>query len=137
MKKIYFPAILLVVGLLAGFLIGKSLLNPTVGSVTQGNEYYSTSTPVGGYTSALIKGGYGALGSVIVTTAGNQSYTLYNATTSNVTKRTGNKASSSIMLAQIPASLVAGTYTFDITFTDGLLIDVTAGTLGTSTISYR
>jgi len=40
-------------------------------------------------------------------------------------------------LAYIPAALAAGTYVFDVTYTSGLVIDVIAGTNGTSTILYR
>lgn len=136
-KNWILPAILLVVGLVIGYLFVKSDIKIPVGSVTVGNEYNSTTTPVSGYASKLLKGGYGALGSVVITGSGTNAFDLLNATTSDITKRASTKTTSSLILARFPASVATGTYTFDITFTDGLLLDVTTAGTGTTTITYR
>ena len=109
---------------------------PTFGSV--GGEYNATTTIIGSTNvDTLIKTGAGTLGSVIITTAGNTVFDLFNATTTNVDARTGKLATSTILIAAFPASAAAGTYTFDVAFLYGLYFDVTAGTLGTTTITWR
>ena len=150
MNKIILGLVLLLVAM-TGYLIYRPTdiqtdIQPDIqpGSVTQGNEYYATSTApaLTGFMSTvnprLIKGGYGALGSVIVAKAGSPggSMNFYDATTTDATKRSAGQATSSIILASIPTDLAAGTYVFDITFTRGLLMDW-SGTIGTSTITYR
>ena len=104
-------------------------------SVTTGQEYNATTTSFeGGWSDQPIKGGWGSLGSIIVTKAGDLEYFLLNATTSldNMTENT-----STVTLANIPANLAAGTYVFDITFNTGLYLDVISGDNGTSTITFR
>lgn len=121
------------------------LQNPreAYGSIRVGDEYMATSTAansVYGATitgDALIRTGQGQLGSVIITGAGTGIINLYNATTSNVLARTGQPATSTILIASFPASTAAGTYTFDTTFTTGLLVELESGVMSTSTITYR
>lgn len=135
-KETIISLILLAIGLGVGFVMGKSGLNIPVASVAEGNSYYSTTTPINGYTSSLIKSGYGTLGSVVITVAGTNSFILYDTTTTDAIKR--SKTTSSLpILAVFPASVVAGTYTFDTTFNDGLLLNVVTLGTGTSTITYR
>jgi len=116
----------------------------TFGSVAASNEYNATTTAANNYDGAQIvspmkiKTGRGSLGSVIVLKAGTAGgrYNLYNATTSNYLLRTGQVASSTILITSLPTDLAAGTYTFDVAFSNGLLVDWT-GAIGTSTITYR
>jgi len=113
-----------------------------VGSVNNGNEYNATSTAqntVYGAFSAnrAIKQSWGTLGSVVITGANTGIINFYNATTSDITARTGNTATSSLLIASIPASLAAGTYVFDLNFTDGLFLDLVSGNMPTTTITYR
>ena len=107
----------------------------TFQGVTVGNEYTATSTPSDmNLADGLIREGWGTLGSVIITEAGTAEYWLLNATNSLANT---DVATSTVLLGIVPASLAAGTYTFDVIYTDGLYLDViTAGT-GTSTISHR
>lgn len=113
----------------------------TVGSVVQGNEYVATSTAANSVygasvtASKLLKTGQGSLGSVVVTGANTGIVNFYNATTTDVTQRI--TATSTILIASIPASLAAGTYVFDATFTDGLYIDLVGGNMPTTTVTYR
>lgn len=121
-----------------GYLYPKQEVEQPIGSVNRANEYHATTTPENGsWTDQLIQTGTGALGSVVITTAGNLEFDLLNATTTDITKRTDNTATSTILLATFPASMVAGTYTFDVVFWDGLYLDVKSGTLGSSTITHR
>lgn len=124
--------------------LGWSNIQPVLGSTIQGNDYQATSTaPSNVYgaqnaTTQTIKSGQGALGSVIITGASTGVMNFYDATTTNINLRTGQKATSTILIASLPASLVAGTYIFDAEFTDGLTYDVfAAGALATTTITYR
>ena len=108
----------------------------------QGNDYQATTTAgssiYGSFTSGrLIKTGYGALGTVIITGANSGILNFYDATTTDITLRTGNKATSSILIASLPASLAAGDYVFDIALSTGLYVDLVSGTMPTSTIAYR
>lgn len=134
-----------IAALLAGLFIGYAAWHktPGFGSVAVSNDYIATTTAAntvfGASISAdkVIKTGYGALGSVVITGANTGVVNFYNATTSDVNLRTGNIASSSILIASIPASAAAGTYTFDAQFTAGLLINVVSGNTPTTTITYR
>lgn len=113
-----------------------------LGSVSVSSEYVATSTAAntvyGGFTTGrLIKSGYGTLGQVTITGANTGIVNIYNATTTNVNLRAGNKATSTILIASIPASAAAGTYVFDAQFTDGLFLDLNSGIMPTTTVTYR
>lgn len=114
-------------------------------SVQTGESYYSTTTPfagqINGTSGVVLLKAYspsgGILGSIIVTGGPKSgSFSLYDATTSDVNLRTGNKATSSIFLADIPAGTATTTYVFDTTFTTGLLL-VTSGSVPTTTITWK
>lgn len=112
-----------------------------LGSIDSESGYLSTSTRsmLNGTAlpnSTVVKNGPGMLGSVVITGAAAGPMTFYNATTTDVNKRTGNNSTSTIMIATFPASTAAGTYTLDVTFTQGLIYEF-SGTAPTSTITYR
>jgi len=137
-KTLWVGAIILVV--ISMFVGGE--VKQYVGSAVQGNDYHATSTAsnavYGAFTGdKLVKTGHGSLGSVIITGANTGIVNFYNATTSDVTKRTGNKASTTQLMVSIPASTVAGAYVFDVEFTDGLLVELESGNMPTTTITYR
>lgn len=115
-------------------------VHPVLGSAVQGNDYSATTTRnfdgAAKQSVALVKGGYGSLGSVIITGAGAGQITFYDATTSDATKRSANQSTSTITLADIHTSAAAGTYVFDIAYGRGLLMTI-AGTAPTSTVTYR
>jgi hypothetical protein len=139
-KNIIAVAVLLAV---VGFLTIAMQQPRASASIRSGDEYMATSTASNTMYgasitgNALIRTGYGSLGSVIITGAGTGIWNIYNATTSDVTKRTGNVATTSILLASFPASATAGTYTFDVTYTTGLLVELESGVMATSTITFR
>lgn len=112
-------------------------------SVVTGSEYYATTTAqavlFGNTITAgkTLKNGYGALGSVVITGANTGVMNFYDATTTDVNMRTGNRATSTILIASIPASAPANTYVFDATVNNGLLLDLPSGNMPTTTITYR
>lgn len=115
---------------------------PVMQGVSQGNEYVATSTAssnnYGAFTNdQLLKAGWGTLGSVVITGANTGVINFYNASTSDITKRTGNKATTTLLIASMPASLTAGTYVFDAIFTNGLWLELESGSMPTTTILYR
>ena len=112
-------------------------------SVEVGNAYTSTTTPTLADLTNLCPAGVGfassttgTLGSVVVTGGNTGKLDILNASTSNVNLRTGNKATSSLYLASFPILATTTTYTFDIEFTNGLLVDYTTAAAST-TITYR
>ena len=136
--------IIIGIGILVIVLLVFSAMNKggNVGSVSQGSEYVATSTAAdnvyGAFTGdQLLKTGHGVFGSVVITGVNTGIVNFYNATTSDVTKRTGNIASSTILMASIPTNMATGTYTFDVVFTSGLLVELETGIMPTTTITYR
>lgn len=108
-----------------------------LGSVEVGSSYMATTTFAGNpNTVRTLKTGYGTVGSVVITGDNTGFITLYNATTSNINLRTGAAPTSSIIIADFPASSPEGTYTLDVDFSTGLLI-VTSGLPATSTVTWR
>lgn len=124
--------------LVIGIIIGLKLADkPSVGSVGVTSEYQATTTSPGRFPSAyLLLTGGGTLGSVVVTGPASGSISLYDATTSDVNLRTGQKATSSLLIADFPMGTATSTYTFDSVFFNGLYIQ-TNGTMPTSTITFR
>lgn len=133
---------------ISSFLMGKVNQAKPVpqGSVTQGQEYFSTTT---GAVASFPRGtvlrsplgfsGTGTptvLGSVIITTTGTSPFCLYDAT-STVT----NAEWATTTIACWPASPTVGTYTFDIQAKKGILFDptgsVTTTTFASTTFTYR
>ena len=122
-----------------------SLFNETriaQGSTIQGNDYQATTTAgnsvYGSFTTGrLIKTGYGSLGTVVVTGANTGVVNFYDATTTDITKRTNNTATATILVASLPASLAAGDYVFDTQLSWGLYVDLVSGTIPTTTIAFR
>ncbi len=103
-----------------------------------GEPYDATSTYSGiPWADILLKTGQGTLGSFIVLGADTTQFDILNATTTDVNKRTGNKATSSILMVSVPSSATAGVYTFDSIFTDGLYVDVKATGVGATTLTWK
>ena len=135
-----FAGLVLALFVTALLLIYVTKTDNVSGSVIQGNEYNSTTTIAAVEPNIrLLKTGVGSLAQVTVMGAPPAAtMTLYNATTSDVNKRTGNTPTSTILLADFPAGMTVGTYTFDATFTTGLLLVTGASPASpTSTITWR
>jgi len=140
MKYLGFISLLAIcIALYAVSFLGNNQV--VLGSIDGEAGYQATTTcPTGcggGFTGlGLVKTGGGMLGSVVVTGYNTGRFALYNATTSDVNRRTGNKATSTILIADFPLGTGTTTYPFDVNFTDGLLISG-SGNLPTSTITYK
>lgn len=116
-------------------LLGLNSAPRAAASVGTGEEYLATTTYAASTAVRTLKAGYGALGQVTITGANTGVMTLYDATTSDVTKRV--LATSSLpVIADFPASVAAGTYVFDARFSSGLLL-VSSGAVATSSIMYK
>lgn len=131
---LFYPALALIVLALAYIVAGNPFY--TRASVPVTNEYFSTTTYALSVAERTLRTGQGSLAQVTITGDNTGLITFYNATTSNVNLRTGQKATSTITIADFPASTPEGTYTFDAQYTDGLLV-VTSGAPATSTITWR
>lgn len=108
-----------------------------VGSIIQSQEYTATTTESGSgnVVDKSFKNGHGALGSIVITKAGDAEYMLLDA--SSTLMSWDDFPTSTRTLADVPASLVAGTYIFDANFNYGLYLDVSGGSTGTTTLTYR
>jgi hypothetical protein len=142
--KYLFTAALILV--LAGlFAVAMQSPNEALGSVTVGDQYQSTTTnAVADRTNlcparvGMASSTTGVLGSVNVLLTGAGTISIYDATTTIVTARSADQSTTSIRLADFPASATAGSYHFDIAFKRGLLVDYgDTGTVASTTISYR
>lgn len=141
--KIILAALLagLVLVALYAYNLGQKSVPPRQGSVSVGNDYYSTSTRnLNGTALAsptVLKNGPGTVARVTVTGANTGIIRLWDATTTDVTKRASNLASTSINMIEVSASAQANPYDFDATFNYGIVYEVVSGLTPTSTISWR
>ena len=78
----------------------------------------------------------GTLGSVIVVGVGTGSLKLYDATTTNINLRSGNIATSTIHLFDLPVGYGTSTIPFNREFKRGLIVEYGTGAAST-TITYR
>lgn len=122
----------IVLGLL--FVAGRTTV--VQGSTIQGSEYQGTTTTAGNFLNDVSLNAGQTLGSVVITGAAAGTMDLYDATTSNVNLRTGNLASSSILLASFPTNAAVGTYTFDRIARYGVYVHI-VGAMPTTTITFR
>lgn len=112
-------------------------------STITGMDYNATSTAASNLFGAQTAGGQiiksraGTLASVIITGANTGVVNFYDATTTDISKRTGNTATSSILLASFPTNATVGTYTLDIGFNTSLLMELYSGNMPTTTITWR
>lgn len=134
MKKLKQSIIAIILLLVGGG--GYYAIESNLGSVATGQAYNATTTPyLGAWTDQLIRRGGGTLGSVVITKSGDLAFIIVDATTTP--NSIDNFSTSTKTLAAFPANTAVGTYVFDVTYTDGLVIEVQTGTLGTSTITFR
>lgn len=137
MKNIFKLLVILTCIAVISFFVFKD--SPNVGaSVIQGGEYKATSTKAYNGVSltnlTVLKSESGTLGSVVITGAtAVGTINLYDATTTDATKRTKTATTT---LITIPATTLANTYTYDISFYNGLIVEL-LGTVGTSTVTFR
>lgn len=153
MSKKLLITVFVLAGLIAVGSVVRAVMTPasqaTFGSVTIASEYYATSTrsfngtALGNFTVLNTPSGTcslscpGTLGSVVITGANTAVFNLYDATTSDATKRASTMGTSTILIASFPTNVAAATYTFDANFQNGLLYEIVSGNAATSTITTR
>lgn len=135
MKAILISSIGIIVGIVAMtaamFVVAPYLVQ---GSVTQGNEYTSTttvSTSAGTMWQAKSTSGnpYCALGAITVSSSSATTLTLWDATSTTDV--------SSTTIATLKAGISEGTYTYDIYCKRGLVISTPTGFNGNYTVTWR
>ena len=113
---------------------------PIVSGVNIGNDYIATTTRNFDGTAmtnlTVVSSTNGSIGEVTITGAAAGTINLFDATTSDITKRRSTMSTSSILITTIPNSAAAGTYQINSRFNNGLLVEL-LGTVPTSTINYR
>lgn len=137
--KINIKPLLAVIIVLALIICGAYFFRPsdTHASVSQGSSYKSVVTATALQNSGALNTTAGTLGSVVITGAAAGTFELYDATTTDVTKRAASLATSTLRrLASFPTNAAVGTYTFDSEYYFGLVVAFTS-TQGTTTITYR
>ncbi len=137
MKKNTFEKFAFIVGfliLVAAIVIGGRAPSSALGSVSNGNDYHSTTTDATYTTPLSVATGPGTFGSVIITTAGTGKLAFYDATTTNKNLRTKQATTT---LAVFNVTTTVGTYTFDSQFYDGLIAEFTGASVASSTITYK
>jgi len=136
MKKIILPALLLVVGLLAGLLIGRSDIKLPVGSVTVGNEYQYNQYSGTVATTTLLKHGPSTLGSVIITEDTAAVIEIYDCATT--TEALVASSTYSTLITRLQTTMAEGVYTFDVQANRGIVVSSSLTTLaGDITFTYR
>lgn len=134
-------SLVLIVAMMFGALMVLVQTPWKAGASVGPDSYNSTTTPNVAGSLILLKTGFGTLGSVIVTGPRVGNFQLINATTSDVNKRTGKLATSTLLIADFPQTTPGnatstGTHTYDVAFTDGLLF-VGSGSVSTTTITWK
>lgn len=108
------------------------------GSVMVGSESNATTSPTGfgNSTEKLVITGPAVLNNIVLTGTNTGVVYFYDATTTDITKRTNNTPTSTLLVASFPASAATGTYVFDISVKNGLMYQ-SVGNAPTTTITFR
>ena len=106
-----------------------------LGNISAGEAMVGTTTPALANNTVLCASG-GVIGSVDVVGAGTGALWLYDATTTNINLRLGNKSSTTIHKYQLPIGYATSTRALNMEFTTGLIVTYTTGVAST-TITYR
>lgn len=116
-----------------------SFVSITKASTVEGSDYYSTTT-TSSFASATsikqLKGGFGSLGSIIVSSsspvvANYPQIVIYDATSTMAT------ATAKVLFKLGGSNQTAGTYTVDAIATYGISIEIPTGYNGNATVTWR
>jgi len=125
-------------------VVTQEKASSTFGSVTVGNEYFSTTTsaasvlPIINNLTGNTAPRQGTFGSIILTgSVAGGNIDFFDATTTNVNLRTGQNATSTLILASIPTGAPAGTYTYDSIYKHGILMVTSGVNNSTTTVTWR
>jgi hypothetical protein len=132
---IAFICVAMCLTILAIISLSSKKADASLADSSQAYESTTTRTAITGvpYTQlTYISQGFGTLGSVVITGANTGVINIYDATSTVTNTQLGTTT-----LAVIPASMAAGTYTFDVRYNRGLVIEVVGGLAPTSTITWK
>jgi hypothetical protein len=121
------------------FIIGLTIFNHFAyapssvlsGSVAVGNDYRSylaTSTSASANTPIILKTKPGALGSVVIQQSSPSLFRVYDSIAAT---------SAAATIASFPAGAATGTYVFDESVNNGIVIEAPTGFTGIYTVTYR
>ncbi len=113
---------------------------PVVGSTPIGAEYQSTTTTsslASNSTTTPVFTHTGTLGSIVIASSSATAFGIYDSAVGSTTAYSGAGTATSTKIATFPANAAAGTYTFDINVTRGLILDVPSGFNGIYTVTFR
>ena len=136
-------AVALLIAVIGVFSIIWQSPNISLGNVRVGDQLQSTTTPQVADLRNLcparngVSPVTGMLGSVHILGSGTGQLAFIDATTSDITLRTGNVSTTSLILAWYPNITATSSVPFNVEFKNGLLVDYTGTVVGTSTITYR
>lgn len=122
--------------LLIGVLVGAYFFSQNIafGSVIAGSEYNATHLTSDDVGSSTVKSIAGTLGSIVVSSSTNAgTISLYRVSSSTAPTAT----SSNTLMFTFAADAAEGTYTYDVGFGGGLLIDITPGFNGNYVMTWR
>lgn len=143
-KTLTFALLVGVIGVFSAALVIYQIPQIALGSVPVGNQYVSTTTPtVVTHTNlcparvGMASSTTGVLGNVNITIQGTTGWTIWDATTTDVSLRSADQATSTIRLIHFGAGTPAGSYQIDAEFKRGLVVDYSGANTASSTISYR
>lgn len=139
--------------IVAGFAVLSFLIvvtqkaNVSEASVSQSSDYTATTTGAGGgFTGSVARIGFdygdlnaaisGSIGSIYFALPTTGQVDIYDATTTDITKRTGAISSTTLLLASFPAGTGTSTVAIDAKYRFGLIV-VFKGTNSSTTVTYR
>lgn len=129
MKKYIFGILALIA--IASTVIFFNTRDVSYGSAVGGNDYnyYHASSSVA--TPVILKTGFGSMAQVtIASSSAAGSLKIYDNAVST-------SSATSTRIVSFPAGAAAGTYTFDLEFTRGLVLDVPPGFNGSYVVTWR
>ena len=144
MKKILLITLIIVLAAIGvGYLVSTNVVDA---SIQDGEAYnYTRVTNLNASTSPqIIKAGNGTLGSIVVSSTTVGTLNVYDGTKMDVktllgasTGQTYATTTATSTMALMGASIAAGTYTFDVAFTNNLVIMPSVDFYGSYTITWR
>jgi len=126
---IYIPLIIVVILVGMTCVQKNTVLGGSVGSAYTPKHY--TSANASSTSRTIVKGGYGELGTVTINTTGAQPIRLYDGASTTAATSTLDA------IAVIKPSVTEQTFTYDVSLTQGLVLEMPATYAGDITISVR
>ena len=131
MKKYLTHIIIIAVVIVGGFSLFSNNKENNEAPLGAGFETYNfsviNSSDASSTNPAIVKGGFGSLGSITVASSSGSQIRVYD----------GTATSTGTLIATLKASVAEQTFTFDAAFSTGLVFDVPAAHNGVYTVTYK